>query len=142
MELVCGRSERRADKAGADGKEIINSRTSGTFGEGTSVLAWVLSPRFFDSRTVDELEAYVRENRVPDPAPNRPSRLDGLDRKSLLQLWEEDEQILEYRSNEDLKHFCSHGPWPERLSRLKYSHKNGTVTVEFEKVAESELTSD
>ena len=28
-------------------------------------LTWVLSHRFFDSRTVDELEAFTRENRLP-----------------------------------------------------------------------------
>lgn len=105
-------------------------------------LTWVLTQRFIDSLTEDELKAFARENRLPDPAPNRPSRLDGLDRKSLLKLWEEEERILEYRSNEDVEQFCTHGHWPEQLSRLNYSYKNGTVIVSTEKVAASELTSD
>src|SRR5260370_31275058 len=77
-------------------------------------LTWVLSHRFLDSLTVNELEAFAHDNRLPDPAPNRPSRLDGLDRKSLLKLWEDDERILGHRTGEDLKHFSTHGHWPEQ----------------------------
>jgi hypothetical protein len=33
----CGRANPRADEAGADGKEIINSRASGIFGEEASI---------------------------------------------------------------------------------------------------------
>ena len=105
-------------------------------------LTWVLSYRFIESLTVNELEAFAHDNSLPDPAPNRLSRLEGLDRNSLLKLWEEQERLLEYRSSEDLKHFCTHGRWPEELGRLKYSHKDGNISVELEKAEAGELTND
>ena len=40
---------------------------------------WFLAQRFIESLTDDELEAYADEGRFPEPVPNRPSKLDGLD---------------------------------------------------------------
>lgn len=48
------------------------------------VLDLFVKARFIDSLNADELERYARDGRPPEPIPNRPSRLDRLDRNSLL----------------------------------------------------------
>jgi hypothetical protein len=42
-------------------------------------LDWFVRNRFYESLTTDEFETFAREGQFPDPLPNRPSRLDGLD---------------------------------------------------------------
>ena len=58
---------------------------------------WVLRERFIQGFTVDELQ------RSDDPLRNRPCKLDGMDRKSLLKLREEQERFFGGRSLEELK---------------------------------------
>jgi hypothetical protein len=50
-------------------------------------LNWFVRDRFYATLTEDELEILARDGKLQDPLPDRPSRLDRLDRKSLLQLW-------------------------------------------------------
>ena len=101
-------------------------------------LTWVEGDRFINSLTASELDAIVRENRLPDPVPNRPTTLDGLDRESLLKRWNRHELTFGYRSSEDFKHFCTHGRWPEQLGELKYALKNGSVVVEWQSEREAD----
>ena len=92
---------------------------------------WFLQQRFMDSLAEDELDKYVREGIWPDPAPNRSSPLDQLDRNALLKRWQEDLRYYEGRSSEDLQGFSKHGRWPEELGRLHYSNVNSGVQVEW-----------
>ena len=90
-----------------------------------------LQHRFIESLTEDELDKYVREGLWPNPAPNRSSRLDQLERDDLLKRWQEDMVYHEGRSSEDLQGFAEHGRWPEQLGRLHYSNINGGLQVEW-----------
>jgi len=40
--------------------------------------------------------------------------LEGLDRKTLLQMWEESERLFGGRSDDELKFYAEHGYWPEQ----------------------------
>src|SRR5271167_1160480 len=75
---------------------------------------WVLRQRYIESLTEDELHKYVQEGMFPNPAPNRSSPLDQLDRDTLLKRWQEDLLRYEGRTGEDLQGFCEHGRWPEQ----------------------------
>ena len=61
-------------------------------------LQWLQFERFLEGLTDAQLEAYTRQGRLPqplpEPLPKGASRLDVLDRKSLIKLWEENERIL------------------------------------------------
>jgi len=57
-------------------------------------LDWFVQSRFYESFTAVELDIFARDGKLPDPLSDRPSRLDRLDRKVLLKLWEEDERSL------------------------------------------------
>jgi hypothetical protein len=92
---------------------------------------WFLGTRFIESLAETELLTYARDGTLPDPVPNRPSDLDGLDRKSLLRKYEEHLRIYEYRTSEDNRRFCDRGRWPEQQGRLHYSNANGGLHVEF-----------
>jgi hypothetical protein len=101
-------------------------------------LNWFVGARFIDSLTDNELESYVRDRRPPEPVPNRPSKLDRLDRKSLIRLWQEDERIWGSRSREELDHFSENGFWPEQRGRLRYWMEDGQLHVEWRNVPEEE----
>jgi hypothetical protein len=65
-----------------------------------------------------------------------------LDRKSLLNLWEEDERVFGGRSKEELDFYADNGFWPETKGRLHYLVLDGNLFVEWrsgpeEKDAES-----
>ena len=45
-------------------------------------LVWFVTARFHATLTVEELEISARGGQLPDPLPNRPSPLDGVDRSS------------------------------------------------------------
>jgi hypothetical protein len=98
---------------------------------------WLLSNRYLESLTGVELEAFARAGELPDPVPNRPSRLDGLDRESLVKLWEEDERLCGYRSSEDLMHFSRYGKWPEEMGRFRYSQQDGKVFAQWRLIESS-----
>jgi hypothetical protein len=63
---------------------------------------WLWYERFLEGLTEDQLEAIASQWRFPEPMPEPlpwgPSKLDRLDRKSLLRLWEEDERHFGRRS--------------------------------------------
>ena len=95
-------------------------------------LNWFVTDRFYESLTADELLAFGRDGKLPDPIPNRPSRIDLLDRKSLLKRWEEQEQVFGDRSEEELKYYCKSGFWPEKRGRFHYWMQDGWVKLRVE----------
>ncbi len=94
-------------------------------------LVWFVTARFHATLTVEELEIFARGEQLSDPFPNRPSPLDGVDRKTLTKQWEEAEQIFRGRSAEDLEYFTKTGFWPEQRGRLLYSTEDGNLTAEW-----------
>ena|ERR1700730_13298811 len=101
-------------------------------------LDWFVRHRFYATLTLEELETCASGGGFPDPIPNRPSSLDTLDRKSLLELWEEDELKFGGRSNEELDFYADKGFWPEQRGRLHYSIQNGRLFVEWRNEPEDE----
>ena len=94
-------------------------------------LDWFVGHRFYATLTSEELETCVSGGGFPDPMPNRPSSVDTLDRKSLLNLWEEDELKFGGRSQEELDFYADNGSWPEQRGRLHYFKQNGEMFVEW-----------
>ena len=92
-------------------------------------LEWFALNRFYASLTLDELETYESDGKLPDPIPNRPSSLDQLDRKSLLRLWEEYKRKYGRRSPEELECYVKNGFWPEQRGRFHYSMQDGRLVV-------------
>ena len=89
---------------------------------------WLGFSRFLEGLTDLQLEDLAIHWRFPDPLPEPlrkgASRLDGLDRKNLLKLWEEEEyetaRIIreqEGRNEDELKFKLHHGHWPEESER-------------------------
>jgi hypothetical protein len=84
---------------------------------------WLRDKRFLESLTEEQLEVLTVTGRLPPEVPEPPpgtSRLDKLDRKSLIKLREEDERAWTGRSYEELDFFTHHGHWPD-LSTLRYA---------------------
>ncbi len=79
----------------------------------------------------DELEIVASGGKWPDPIPNRPSSVDGLDRKTLLKRWEDNERLFGKRSREELGYYSDNGVWPEQRCRVHYSMQNGKLCVEW-----------
>jgi len=50
-------------------------------------LEWLVWRRFCSTLSDEELLAFARDRRWPDPLPNGLSSVDPLDRKSLLNFW-------------------------------------------------------
>src|SRR5215831_3102862 len=86
---------------------------------------WIGFERFLESLTdeqLEELSLYWRFPEVlPEPLPKGASRLDGLDRKTLLKLWEESEreigrlmEEMEGRSLDERRFHLDHQHWPEQ----------------------------
>lgn len=101
-------------------------------------LNWFVRVRFFDILTSDELERYARDGTLLEPVSNRPSRLDRLDRKSLIKLWKEDERAWEGRSKEEKEYLMKKGCWPEQNGGLHYSVQDGLLGVEWKYEPEEE----
>lgn len=101
-------------------------------------LNWFVRVRFFDILTSDELERYARDGTLLEPVSNRPSRLDRLDRKSLIKLWKEDERAWEGRSKEEKEYLMKKGCWPEQNGGLHYSVQEGLLGVEWKFDGEKE----
>jgi hypothetical protein len=61
-------------------------------------ITWFVFERFLESLTQEQLETYARDRRwpepLPEPLPQGASRLDRLDRKTLVKLWEESERMF------------------------------------------------
>jgi hypothetical protein len=82
---------------------------------------WFHFQRYLEGLSLEQLEGFATRGFCPgpppEPLPPGGSKLDGLDRKTLIELWEEDEHAqarFARRSSEDQKFFCVHGHWPER----------------------------
>jgi hypothetical protein len=79
---------------------------------------WLWHERLLESLSDEQLEEYACLGRVPDPLPEclprGKSALDGLDRKHLRQLWEQNTRRYIGRGKEELFFFCFHGHWPEQ----------------------------
>jgi hypothetical protein len=90
-------------------------------------LHWFHFERFLEGLSEEQLEAYARHRRLPEPLPEPlpigASRLDRLDRKSLIRLWEENERKFGGRSQEELDFYCAHGHWPAQVCNERNCHK-------------------
>ena len=93
-------------------------------------LVWFVMARFYATLTAEELEM-VRDGRLSDPLPQRPSPLDGVDRETLTKRWQEDEQIFRGRSAQDLECYIETGSWPEQRGGFRYSMENGKLIAEW-----------
>src|SRR5437879_8301743 len=71
--------------------------------------------RLLEGLTDQQLELYADQGRLPEPLPEPlprgGSRLDRLDRKSLIRLWEAHEREFEDRTEQELSFYCAHGHW-------------------------------
>jgi len=70
----------------------------------------------FATMSIEELETLAATGHWPDrpePAPGA-SRLDTMDRLSLLNLWTEDQRLLAGRNSDELGFYAIHGHWPEQ----------------------------
>jgi len=94
-------------------------------------LKWLVWRRFLSTLSDEELLAFARDLKWPDPLPSRLSSVDPLDRKSLLKLWEEDKRMFGGRSPQELKFYKEKGFWPEHRCRLHFSVNDGKLTVEW-----------
>ena len=84
---------------------------------------WVVRERFIHGFTADELQ------RSDDPLHNRPCKLDGMDRKSLLKLREEQERFFGGRSAEELKCYVLKHVWPKKW--IEYSIEDDKVVFRW-----------
>lgn len=79
---------------------------------------WLWHARLLESLTDQQLEEYACLGRLPDPLPEPlprgKSELEGLDRKQLMQLWEEERRRFGGRGTQELRFFTAHGHWPEQ----------------------------
>ena len=94
-------------------------------------LDWFVWDRFYETLTADELVTFARDGHLPNPLPSRPSRLDDLDRDSLIKRWEEEERTFAGRSREELEYYADNGFWPDERGRLHYSMQDGKLVVEW-----------
>jgi len=87
---------------------------------------WFMFSRFIEGLTdeqLEDIELYWRfPEPLPEPLPRGASRLDSLDRKNLLKLWEAEERAIACgikemngRSTDELKYEIEHEHWPEQL---------------------------
>jgi hypothetical protein len=86
---------------------------------------WLDFSRLLENLSDSQLEEVAIYFRFPDPMPEPlpigMSKLDGLDRKTLLRMWEESERTtartmhdMEGRNEEERKFHLHHGRWPEK----------------------------
>jgi hypothetical protein len=94
--------------------------------KGQQFRRWLSFSRFLEGLTDQQLEEVALHWRfpeaLPEPLPRGASRLDGLDPKSLLKLWEKEEYEIarimheqEGRNEDELKFKLQHGHWPEKV---------------------------
>ena len=77
---------------------------------------WLRIARIFETMTADELDAFAITGIWIDRSepPLGTSRLDSMDRASLVRLWEEDQARFEGRDSSELEFYAVHGCWPEQ----------------------------
>jgi hypothetical protein len=105
-------------------------------------IGWFLVERFLESLTAEQLEAYARDGRWPEPLPEPlapgASLLDRVDRKSLIKLWEERERILGHRTQDEHAFYGKNGYWPEQRMRPRYFRQDGFLSIEWHIESEGE----
>jgi hypothetical protein len=86
---------------------------------------WLDFSRFLENLSEPEIEEIAIYFRFPDPMPEPlpigMSKLDGLDRKTLVRMWKEEEPTisrimheLKGRSEEEHRFYLHQGHWPEQ----------------------------
>ena len=84
---------------------------------------WLSVKRFFESWTVQQFEVYAQHGQLseplPEPLPPGASPLDGMDRKSLIRMWEAHEREFGGRTQEEQLFYCVHGHWPAGRKRSR-----------------------
>jgi hypothetical protein len=78
---------------------------------------WLDFSRLLESLSDSQLEEVASDFRFPDPIPLGMSKLDGLDRKTLLGMWEEEESSPKIGRSK----FCVHGKqalWPNEAGSM------------------------
>ena len=82
---------------------------------------WLRFARFLERLSKEQLYEYACLGRLPEPLPEPlpkgASKLDGLSRKRLIELWKEEIRIYAGRSTQELMFFSGHGHWPEQVCR-------------------------
>jgi hypothetical protein len=86
--------------------------------------------RFLDSLTADELRAFAQDGRLPDPVPNRPSRVDGVKLMNSIKLRAKQKRIFGGFTRDELICYGTCGVWPRK--RLHYSTKNGGFVAKWQ----------
>jgi hypothetical protein len=98
-------------------------------------ISWFVFDRFLESLTEEQLETYARDGRwpepLPEPLPKGASRLDGLDRDSLIKLWKESERIIAHRSKDEITFYGENGCWPEQRQWPRHSVKDECLLLEW-----------
>jgi len=94
-------------------------------------LNWFIRERFYASLTADELENFALTGNLPEPLPSRRSALDGLDRKSLVRLFEQNKSEFAYRSEDEMEFYCVNGCWPQQGMRPHHFLQEGRLSVEW-----------
>ena len=93
---------------------MLNARITRLEGE-KRFRDWFAFERLLEGLTDQQLELYADQGRLPEPLPEPlprgGSRLDRLDRKSLIRLWEAHEREFEDRTEQELSFYCAHGHW-------------------------------
>jgi hypothetical protein len=101
---------------------------------------WLGFERFIEGLSNEQLEQIALYWRFPDPLPEPlppgMSRLDGLDRKSLMKLWKESERRtarlrneMRGRSPDECRFYLDHEHWPEQACTSADCRKQGLEIV-------------
>jgi hypothetical protein len=103
---------------------------------------WFMFSRFLEGLTdeqLEDIELYWRfPEPLPEPLPRGASRLDSLERKRLLKLWEAEERAIargitemKGRSADELKYEMEHEHWPEQLCGPRNCRKQRMQSLEI-----------
>jgi hypothetical protein len=94
-------------------------------------LDWFVMERFHATLTFEELSTYARYGELPNPLPAPSALPEGMDRKSLIKLWEEEERILGGRSSQEFEYYAKNGTWLEQNGEFHFSNQDGNLIVEW-----------